>query len=216
VKKTISNLLNLVFIIALTGVFSCKGPKGDIGPVGPKGDTGATGQTGPQGPAGQDGQDGLDGQNGQNGNANVTIISLMSTDITWLEGYYLERLSNVYAFEAPEVTDDIINHGTVLGFCLISEEWHSLPIVWEDTDGLTRAYVIHTYSPNTITLYAFQTGDVLDPSVIEEYRFLLITDNTVTPAKGMSSDGDILTRMAEAGVDVENYYEVLDYFGIKH
>jgi hypothetical protein len=213
VKKAISNLLNLVFIIALAGVFSCKGPKGDTGPVGPrgdKGDTGTTGQTGPQGPAGQDGQD------GQNGNANVTIISLMSTDITWLEGYYLERIANVYAFDAPEVNDDIINHGTVLGFCYISEEWHSLPIVWEDTDGLTRAYVIHTYSPNTITLYAFQTGDVLDPSVIEEYRFLLITDNTVTPAKGLAPEGDILTRMAEAGVDVENYYEVLDYFGIKH
>ena len=209
-KKTISNLMNLVFIIALVGVFSCKGPKGDTGPVGPKGDTGATGatgDTGPQGPAGQD---------GQNGNANVKIISLLGTDVTWFEGDYLGRIANVYAFAAPEVNDDIINHGTVLGFCYMFEEWHGLPIMWEDVDGTTRQYVLHTYSPNTITLYAFQTGDVLDPGVIDEYRFLLITDNTVTPAKGMEPEGDILTRLEEAGVDISNYYEVLDYFGIKH
>ena len=66
-------------------------------------------------------------------------------------------------------------------------------------------------------LYAFQTGGVLDPTgAVEEYRFMLITDKTVTGGKGVSAEKDILSRLTEAGVDVNNYYEVMDYFGLKY
>jgi hypothetical protein len=52
--------------------------------------------------------------------------------------------------------------------------------------------------------------------VIEEYRFLLITDNTVTGSKGVATGKDIISRLTEAGVDINNYYEVMDYFGLKY
>lgn len=211
-KNTILKLRNLLFLLAITGLFSCEGPEGPDGPVGPKGDKGDTGATGATGPAGQDGEDGVDGRDG---NANVTIISLKSEDITWIEGEYLTRPANVYSLTNSAVNDDIIDHGTVLGFCLLFEEWYHLPLTWEDVDGLTRQYIVHTYSPNTITLYAFQTGGVLDPGVVAEYRFLLITDNTVIPAKGVSAEKEILDRLTKAGVDVNSYYEVMDYFGLK-
>jgi len=146
----------------------------------------------------------------------VTIISLLSSEITWIEGDYLSRIANTFSFTNSAINDDIIDHGTVLGYCFMLEEWHIMPMIWEDVDGTVRQYVLHTYSPNTITLYAFQTGDVLDPSIIEEYRFLLITDNTVMGGKGVSTEKDILTKLTEAGVDVNNYYEVMDYFGLKY
>ncbi len=172
---------------------------------------GATGATGATGPAGQN------GQNGQNGNANVKTISLLGSAITWIEGEYLGRPANITAITNSAVNDDIINHGTVLGYCYIMEEWFHLPFTWEDVDGTVRQYIVHTYSPNTITLYAFQTGGVLDPTgAIEEYRFMLITDNTVTSGKGVSTEKDIISRLAEAGVDIDNYYEVMDYFGLKY
>lgn len=208
-KKSIVNLRNLVFLFALAGLISCEGPEGPMGPSGPKGDTGATGAAGPAGPAGEDGED---------GNANVTTISLLTEDITWIEGEYLGRIANVFALTNTAVNEDIIDHGTVLGYCHIPlvGEWFQLPFTWEEFDGSARQYIVHTYSPNTITLYAFQTYDVFDPSAIDEYRFLLITDNTVTGAKGASAEENIIRRMTEAGVNVANYHEVMDYFGLKY
>src|SRR5512139_2806325 len=92
-----------------------------------------------------------------------------------------------------------------------------LPWSWEDVDGVIRQYIVHAYSTNTITLFAYQTGDVLDPTgIVEEYRFMLITDNTVTGSKSASAEADILLKLAKAGVDVKNYYEVMDYFGLKY
>jgi len=211
VKKTIFKLRNIFILAAIAGLFACEGPEGPMGPVGPKGDTGPAGQTGQTGPAGQDGQD------GQDGNANVTVISLLSTDITWLEGEYLGRPANVFSLESAAVNDDIIDHGVVLGYCNINENWQLLPFSWEDVDGLLRMYLLHSYSPGTITLYAFMTGGVLepDPLIITEYRFMLITDNTVTGAKGVSSGDDILTKLEKAGIDINNYFEVRNYFGLK-
>lgn len=205
-KKILIKTKLLMFLIAIAGLVACEGPEGPAGIQGPKGDTGATGQ---QGPAGQN------GENGSNGNANVTIVNLPSSEIEWIEGEYLGRISNVFSFTNPLIDDDIINHGTVLGFCYMFEEWRSLPIIWEDIDGIMRQYVLHTYSPNTITLYAFQTGDVLDPGEITEYRFMLITDNTVIGSKVEKSGSNILEKLTLAGVDPGNYTQVMKYFGLE-
>jgi len=208
VKKTIIKLRNLGLLIVFTGLFSCEGPDGPAGPAGPAGPTGSTGPAGPAGAAGAAGQD---------GNANVKIINLLGTDITWIEGEYLGRPANVYALTNSAVNDDIINHGTVLGYCYMAEEWYHLPLTWEDVDGTVRQYIVHAYSTNTITLYAFETGGVLDPTgAVEEYRFMLITDNTVTGSKGASAEADILSKLTKAGVDINDYYEVMDYFGLKY
>ena len=107
-KTTIVKLRNLFILAAIAGLFACEGPEGPVGPDGPKGDKGDTGLTGPTGPAGQDGQD---------GNSNVTVISLLSSDITWLEGEYLGRPANIFSLENSAVNDDIIDHGVVLGYC---------------------------------------------------------------------------------------------------
>jgi hypothetical protein len=211
VKKTIIKLRNLAVLIAFAGLFSCEGPEGPAGPAGPKGDTGATGATGATGPAGQDGED------GQNGNANVSIISLLGQDIEWTEGDYLGRVANTYSFTNSAVNEDIINHGLVLGYCNIDNQWYNLPLIWEDLDGTSRQYILHTYSLNTITLFAYETTGFLDPTgIITEYRFLLITDNTITVGKSSSSGKDINTKLAEAGVNTGDYYEVMDYFGLKY
>jgi hypothetical protein len=207
VKTTVVKLRNLFFLAFIAGLFACEGPEGPIGPVGPKGDTGPVGPAGQTGPAGQD---------GQNGNANVTVISLLSNDITWLEGEYLGRPANMFSLTSEAVNDDIINHGLVLGYCYMNEGWYFLPITWEDVDGATRMYILHSYSPNTITLYAYQTSGVLDPDIVTEYRFMLITDNTVTGSKGASAEDNILMKFEKAGVDVTSYDQVCDYFGLKH
>ncbi len=206
-KKTAINLSLLLFIFAIAGFFSCKGPEGPQGPVGPKGNTGETGATG---------DTGATGATGANGNANVKSIILLSSDIAWIEGDYLGRLANTFSLSDTTVNDDIVNHGCVLGYAFMAEDWFVLPFTWESDDGSLRQFLTFTYSPNTITLYAFQTDGVMDPSGVDKYRFLLITDNTVMTGKGTSAEKEIVTKLEKAGVNVKNYYSVMDYFGIPY
>ena len=202
-------LMNLAIMIAFLGVVSCEGPEGPEGPAGP------TGATGPAGPAGQTGAAGQNGEDGQDGNANVTIINLLSSDIEWTEGEYLGRAANTYSLTNDAVNEDIIDHGVVLGYLKL-DVWYQLPFTWEDIGGTYTEYILHTFSLNTITLYAFQTNGVLFPTSVTDYRFMLITDNTVTGSKGDSAEKDILSKLNKAGVNVSNYYEVMDYFGLKY
>jgi hypothetical protein len=198
-KKSILKLKYLAGLILILGTVACEGPAG---------------------PAGADGTDGIDGVDGTNGtdgtdgNANVTIVSLASADITWTAGSYLGRSANVFDLTETAVTQDIIDHGTVIGFCYLSSRWWALPFVWEANGGSSTQYVLHSYALNTISLYAYDTNGPISAGGITEYRFLLITDNTVT--KSASSGQAILDQLTNLGVDVNNYYELMDYFGLEY
>jgi len=195
-RNSVLKLKYLAGLLLMAGLFSCDGPQG------------------PQGDPGVNGTDGTNGTNGVDGNANVTMVRLLSSDIPWVSGDYLGRTANTFSLTENAVNQDIIDHGTVLGFCFLSPDWYPLPFIWESDGGTSRQYVLHTYALNTITLYSYQTSGVLDPNLITEYRFLLITDNTVT--KSASAEQDILERLGNAGVDVNNYYELMDYFGLEY
>ena len=51
---------------------------------------------------------------------------------------------------------------------------------------------------------------MLSPNLVDEYRFLLIPDNTVTA----KSKGGVQTDFED--LDTSNYYEVMDYFGLDY
>lgn len=200
--------MNLAIMIAFLGFVSCEGPEGPEGPVGPKGDKGDTGATGATGATGQDGQD---------GNANVISISLLSEDITWVEEVYLGHPVYKFSLINSSVNEDIINHGAVLGYCKLGDNWFQLPVTWI---FLGESFsIIHSFSPGTITLYSFNANGGFDPFMITEgqlieYRFLLITDNTVAGSKGITAETEIKSKLSKAGIDVSNYYEVIEYYGI--
>lgn len=200
-KKSISKLKYLVGLILIAGIFACEGPEGPQGPAGTNG---------------IDGVDGVDGTDGADGNANVTTVNLSASSVVWTLGSYLGRDANMFSFTAAEVTQDVMDHGVVLGFCFFSTDWWSLPMTWESTGGTSRQYILHSYDLNTITLWAYQSSGVLtpSPSILSQYRFLCITDNTVT--KSASSGSEIIERLTNLGVDVNDYYEVMDYFGLEY
>ncbi len=191
--------VNLIIILMLFSIFiiSCEGPEGPVGPAGPQG---SQGPAGPQGPAGED------------GNANVSIISLSSDDITWTQSYYLGRTANLFTLDTAVVNQDIIDHGTVIGY-LYLYSWYPMPFTWENSSGSSRQYVLFNYKLNTINLYAYSTNGLLDPDAITEYRFMLITDNTVTSGR-KAAGSSVLDALEDAGVDVSDYYAVCAYYGI--
>ncbi len=198
------NFTNLVVFLFLLGIVlsSCEGPEGPVGPAGPQG---AQGPAGPQGPAGNDGQD---------GNANVSIIRLASDTINWQAGSYFGRTANVFIINDNMVSQDIIDHGTVLGYGLLSGVWFPMPFIWEKSGGSSTQYLTFTYILNEIKLYAYQTSGVLNPSNVREYRFMLITDNTVTSGR-VAAGVSVMDELKNAGVDVNDYYAVCDYYGIE-
>ena len=145
-------------------------------------------------------------------------ISLLASDITWTSGSYLGRHANVFTLNESAVNQDIIDHGTILAYChyqsFFYNEWIAMPFDFEYSTG-TTSNVLHTYNLNIIKLYAYTTTGTWDPnSEISEYRFMLITDNTVN--KGASEEKNILNELDEAGVDINNYYEVMDYYGLDY
>jgi hypothetical protein len=200
-KKSISKLAYLFGLFLIAGLVACEGPAGPAGPAGQDG---------------VDGVDGTDGTDGADGNANVTIISLSYEDIVWTASSFLGRAANTFSLTETAVNEDIIDHGTVLAFCNLYSTWWALPFTWISLDGTTVQTVIFSYALNTITLWSYQTGGVLDPNgAIVEYRFLLITDNTVT-TKSTESEMSVLEKLEDAGVNVDDYYSVMDYFGLEY
>lgn len=176
----------------------CEGPTGPQGPPGPQG---GVGPDGPAGPSGEDGQD---------GNANVVVVSLDGGDVTWAEGTYRGRPANVFVFSTDAVTQDIIDHGTVLGYFLLGSAWYPMPFAWENTAGTDRQYITFSYMLETITLYAYRTSGLLTPAPTE-YRLLLITDHTVT---GATAGDQVVSQLEGADVDVASYSEVMTHFGL--
>jgi len=168
-----------------------------------------------KGDDGSAGADGIDGVDGQDGNANVTSITLMASSITWTAGFYFSAPSNVYFLTDDKVNQDIIDHGMILGFAHFFaggiNEWVPLPFDYESTN---TPHLTYTYLLNTINLYAYTTIGAWDPNpAFPEYRFLLVTDNTVLGGKSTNKD-IILEELKNAGIDSNNYYEVCDYYGI--
>lgn len=192
--KKMKLLTHVVFVLLLG--FAMNSCKGDDGPAG---------------------ADGIDGVDGQDGNANVTIVSIMATDITWSTGVYITSSSNVFTHNTTAVDQDIMDHGTVLGFGYslwpaTADMWLPLPFDYE-SGGIT-GYLTYAYALNNITLYAYlNDGNVWVPDyAFPEYRFLLITDNTVL-GKSATKES-VLEELKNAGIDVNNYFEVCDYYGI--
>lgn len=171
--------------------------------------TSSCGSDGAEGPAGSA------GTNGTDGNANVSIISLSTSDITWTTGSFLGTAANTFTLTDNRVNSDIIDYGAVLGYSRINDEWYALPFTW--SSNTSSQYIFHTYALDTITLYAYSTDGVLNPSALEEYRFMLITDNTVTAtssARPAKTKQKIQDELKAAGVDINDYYAVMDYYGL--
>ena len=198
-RTSISRFKYLAGLFLIVGLISCEGPAGTPGVNGTNGTNGT---------------DGSDGADGADGNANVTIVSILSSGITWTEGSYLGRTANTFSLTESAVSQDVIDHGTVLGFAFLNPRWYALPWTWENGSGTSTQYILHSYLLNTITLFTYQTSGVLNPNAFSEYRFLIITDNTVS--KSASSEQDILNKLERAGVDVNDYYEVMDYFELTY
>ena len=155
---------------------------------------GEDGAPGPQGIQGTAGVDGQDGQDGEDANANVVSVFLPGVSIT-------EGTNNIVL---PELTQDIFDNGFVVGYVTVAGNttaWETIPVVvaGEVILDITRIRV------GSLDLDA-RFDQVLD------FRFILVAGTSST---GKNSQAAVRSELKNAGIDINNYQAVLDYFRLK-
>lgn len=220
--KKVFKLLSVFLLSAAVTLTSCEGPEGPQGTQGPQGQTGAqgpqgpagpAGAQGPQGPAGADGTNGQDGTNGTNGqdgadgkdgNANVTSSEKTITAGDWKQvevpGIGTNTTSTWGGVSIADV--EITADKTVQAFVKSGSGWVALPIEYiKDGDG-SKEYLSFGYRTGNVQFY---------------YRQVAL-DGTRSYAPTNSIDVKYITiqqtfgqAMQNAGVNMRNYNEVVDY-----
>ncbi len=149
----------------------------------------------------EDGKDGEQGIPGQDGNANVT--SYLFKNVVLEDG-----ISE--PFDAPAVTEDILNNGAVLGYMrgVNTIEWYPLPFLVGD---------VH------ISIYAIIEGALVISSNTQtnplDLRIVVIKGNPENGGKsseGKSASQAIYDELKTAGVEINDYNAVMNFYKIKN
>ena len=171
-------------------IISCEGEDGPAGPAGLQGE---------QGPQGDQGQQGVPGT------ANVIysgwIVSEFDNDII--------ATSSSFTIDAPEITDDIIQNGTVLVYgrsnpapVTNDTDVYPLPIVFGASRQQSYYYRLEAAAELVITVAANEEGESVGSPIFQDYRYVIIPGGQ---AAGKSTQD--LQRMS--------YEEVTELFNIK-
>ncbi|NOZ35797.1 MAG: collagen-like protein [Chlorobi bacterium] len=192
--KTTQKLMYVIMIAVIAAFASCKG------------------ETGPAGPAGADGTDGIngtDGTNGQDGNANVIASSWISPTWSATNATY-----GYFSYADAAITKDFLSTGVILSYM----DWYG------DTTNIYSVPYSYYQAGNFISFddnllvgsikWFFSTSVNYTPNTGSKFRYVLIPASTTS--KSANPQQEILYNLDKVGVDVNNYYQVMDYYGLKY
>lgn len=197
------------------------GPQGETGPTGPKGDTGDTGpqgETGPAGPQGEpgtNGSDGVNGEDGEDGNANVQSFTYDLSSVA----------TSYYGFDIPEVTADVLREDAILTYLQFSEprlltfQLPSKILVGFGAGRSLNSDVGVSYFVGRGSLFFREIGatsSLRDEDIragdLKKLRIIIIESSSSETRK--SAKQNIRQELKMAGIDIDNYEEVAQYYGL--
>lgn len=206
-NNAIKKVLYAAFAFAIITI-SCTGNEGPIGETGPMGPTGPIGETGPVGATGAD------------GNANAQTYTYN------IEGLYPTSRINLQIPEPlDEVTNDNIVSLTYLGDIVSSTWYYQAPGPGANASHILRTSSRFTDSTNPRMVVDFRLPDnsgffTLNTSTYDVAKLILIdSSNTTTGTatrNSKMSEQLIKEELENAGVNIHNYYEVCDYYGLPY
>ena len=207
-KRIFIGLLGLILTIGCSeeGAVGPIGPQGLQGEQGIQGEPGQDGTDGQDGADGEDGQDGQDGADGEDGNANVaTYIFNVPNDF-----------GSSFRIDFPELTQSVLENDAILTYLRRSDT--NIGTTYFPIPGISIAYLIElelSLGVAATYFYDRRTGDSLAPpdGVFDVIKFVIISTNSTT--SGKSSKESILQELKDAGVDVNDYQQVAEYFGFE-
>ncbi len=211
--KTSFKFLTLLFVLAsLTvacdgedGMDGVDGLDGAQGPAGADGLDGIDGVDGAQGPAGVDGADGEDG------NANVFASPWIAADFP--DAYEFSQAS--FTIEEETITQEVVNTYTILTYFSFGDSFEqvfSVPF----TEPLFRSFDMQmSVSVGEIILTELGNPDtVATIAPIDGFaRYILIEPSNTG---GSAREADVVSVMQQQGVDINDYYQVIDYLGLHY
>ncbi|MFX0558555.1 hypothetical protein ACOCEA_17265 [Maribacter sp. CXY002] len=201
--KTAVTIFRSGLLLLMILFTSCtkEGAQGDIGPIGPTGLNGANGV---------DGTDGTNGEDGVDGNANVTS---MTFDVSAVSGTFYDLLSY-------PLTVDQVENNVVLVYIKAGNDWYQLPNQRILTGNL-RIIDISTYMSGSGGQYLFGlefhrngTPFALASGDLDTLKLVFIEETSST--SGKSTTNSISQELKDQGVDVSNYFQVMDYFYLEY
>lgn len=186
-KKTISKTKYVLLAMLISFSFSCSPEDGKDGAVGPAG------------------TNGIDGADGEDGNANVQTFVFDTSSMSGGEFY----------LSLPELTQDVLDNDVILGYNQASNgTYYQMPGAGMLSNYIAKPY-LYSESYNIRfdnwdgTLHSISAGDILLVKVI------IIESSSTTTGKSTSKQ-QIYKELNQAGVDINDYYAVCDYYSIAY
>lgn len=176
-------LLIIISSISLFFIIGCEGPEGPTGPQGLQGEQGPQGQQGPEGTANVIYSDW------------ITLSDLEAPSDTTVLG----RTYSKWEIPASELTQEIINQGTILVYFSLEGVVLPLPTTFGGSNPIFITYA--PFQPGTLSILAQNldnTTSGLNASI--QFRYILIPGGTAAKQKQP---------------DFSNYHETMEFYGIE-
>lgn len=164
--RTLKSILILVVIVGISTIFSCtkEGEKGEAG---------------------------VNGVDGQDGNANVIATNTSTTN----NGNWILSGNFYYAdFTIYEISQNIVDYGTVIVYIQNGGGWEALPYTWGNLS------ISYGFSLESVRVYFANTdgSQTTNPSV-QTFRTVIIPSSA---------------RLTNPNIDYTNYHEVKGAFNL--
>jgi len=160
-------------------------------------------EDGDPGPQGEQGIAGTNGTNGTDGNANVQNITF---DASAFSGSFNTT-------SIAELTQDVLDNDAILVY-LNEGNWFPVPCPADSFRfdhavdvNLSVGTVTFDYSNGSGSAVSISAGDLISGRVI-------IIESTSTTSSRVYTTQKVFTELNSAGIDVNDYYAVCDYYGI--
>jgi hypothetical protein len=185
--KTTRIFAILMVIATIIFMDACKGEKGDIGPSGANGTNGTNGATGATGATG------AKGDKGDTGGGTTTASNVFYSD--WLSVQFTGFSDYTATINAPKITQEILDKGTVLTYAKSNISGNIIPLPFAALNGTIRTTVV--YNLGKVLL-----GATFDGSS-QTYRYIIIPGGTS------------IGSGRKATIDYLDYEAVKVYYGLK-
>ncbi|MFX0558554.1 hypothetical protein ACOCEA_17260 [Maribacter sp. CXY002] len=169
---------------------------------------------------GKDGMDGVDGINGTAGPAGVNGEDGNANVNTYVYDLSSESGSSI-PVDLPELTQDVIDNDLIIGYLQNgagSGTYYPVPAsVWPNGTGgfydvasdiAVGKYWVHFYQVGTQTF--------MDVTSVELGKLKIVIAASTNTTTGKSGKESIRESLKSAGVDINDYYAVMDYFGLEY
>ncbi|WP_273567984.1 collagen-like triple helix repeat-containing protein [Maribacter halichondriae] len=211
--KTTTKIMMCLMAALSIATTSCdkEGPIGPEGPQGSPGMQGIQGEPGEAGPAGQDGINGTNGTNGTDGQDGSANIDYLTFDVSAASGTSFELSAN-------PLSANIVEEGTVLAYLNVGSEWYQIPNQRITTNGFSLIDIATSFIDNGSN-YLFKMTFLRDgiPFAIAAGDLDTLRLVNIRPSSsGKSTGNDALKMLKDNGVDVSDYYQVMNYFGLPY